>query len=453
MDIADLKAYLQRRIWQPDLAQLPAWQGLSLRSLRVAQVLARDISSGQLNLRAMSLVYTTLLSIVPLLAVSFSVLKAFGVHNQIEPMMLNLLAPLGPKGEEITLRILEFVDNMRVGVLGAIGLGLLIYTVVSLMQKIESAFNYAWHVKRQRSFAQRFSDYLSVLIIGPVLVFSALGLTASLLSTEMVQFLAGIEPFGTLLQLLTKLLPYVLIIGAFTFAYVFVPNTRVKIGSALVGALVAGVLWQTTGWVFASFIVGSAKYTAIYSAFATLIMFMIWLYLTWLILLVGASIAFYHQHPGYIVLEHETLQLSPRMREKLALLVMYWVGRRFYAGEPGWSEQALAERLQLPLDALQPVLNALRGARLLRETAEEPPVLLPGCPLDTTEVGAVLAAVRAGGEGRVLTYDRLPDERGVDDALHRLEAARSQSLQGLTLKQLALEGGTATKPQQGPPPP
>ena len=441
MDIAEIKAYLHRRIWEPDLTQVPFWKGLLLRTLRVGQVLLRDLSGGQLNLQAMSLVYTTLLSIVPLLAVSFSVLKAFGVHNQIEPLLLNMLAPLGPKGEEITVRMLQFIDNMRVGVLGAIGLGMLFYTVVSLMQKIESAFNYAWHVKRQRSFAQRFSDYLSVLIIGPVLVFSAMGVTASVMSTQFVQYLAGIEPLGTLLEFVTKLVPYLLIIGAFAFAYLFIPNTRVRFGSALVGALVAGVLWQTTGWVFASFIVSSTKYTAIYSAFATLVMFMIWLYVTWLILLVGASIAFYHQHPGYIVLERESLKLSPRMREKLALLVMYWVGRRFYAGEKGWSEAVLAERLQLPLDSVQSVVGALRAAGLLRETGEDPPLLLPGRPLDTTGVIEALEAVRAGGEGRVLTYERLPRVACVERALQGLDAGRTRSLEGMTLKELALADG------------
>lgn len=448
MDLSKLSAELNRRIWEPDPATLPAGRALLLRSLRVAEVMLRDILEGQLNLRAMSLVYTTLLSIVPLLAVSFSVLKAFGVHNQVEPLLLGLLAPLGPQGEEITTRILGFVDNLRVGVLGAVGLGLLIYTVVALMQKIERAFNYAWYVKRNRSFAQRFSDYLSVLIIGPVLVFSALGLTASLMSHQWVQYLASIEPFGTLIGLATRLTPYALIIAAFTFLYVFVPNTRVRLGPALVGALVAGVLWQTTGWAFASLIVSSAKYTAIYSAFATLILFMLWLYLTWLILLVGASIAFYVQNPNYVTPERKEVVLSARMQEKLALLVMYWIGRHLYRGGPAWTLEGLAGRLGVPSDLLGGVVDALCAQGLLRPSGDDPPVLLAARPLDATGVGEVLRAVRAAGEGKVLTPERLPPQPEVDRLGQALEAAREQALEGMTLKDLALAG--EERPAQTP---
>jgi membrane protein len=223
-------------------------------------------------MRAMSLVYTTLLSLVPLLAVSFSVLKAFGVQNQLEPALLNFLAPLGPKGAELTATIIGFVDNMRVGVLGSVGLALLLYTVVSLIQKVERAFNYTWHVSHNRRFVERFSDYLSVLLIGPVLMFSALGATASILNTSLVLSMAKIPVLGWIIDTGGTLLPYFFAIAAFTFVYVFVPNTRVRLGPAVVGAIVAGVLWQSIGWGFAFFMVGSTNYAAIYSGFAILIL-------------------------------------------------------------------------------------------------------------------------------------------------------------------------------------
>jgi membrane protein len=168
------KQFVDEKLWVLDLSHLPRWKAWFLRTLRLLLALVRDISEGELTLRAMSLVYTTLLSLVPLLAVSFSVLKAFGVHNQIEPMLMQFLAPFGPKGREIAFKIVEFVENMKVGILGAVGLALLLYTVVGLIQKIENAFNFTWHVKQSRSLPQRFSGYLSVIIIGPVLVFSAL---------------------------------------------------------------------------------------------------------------------------------------------------------------------------------------------------------------------------------------------------------------------------------------
>src|SRR5690554_4428770 len=144
----------------------------------------------------MSLVYTTLLSIVPLLALSFSVLKAMGVHQRMEPLLYQFFEPMGPQGMEVAERILGFVDNMRVGVLGSVGLALLVYTVISLVQKIERSFNTIWRVPEMRSMAQRFSNYLSVIMVGPLLMVSAIGVTAAIFSSEIAQTLIAIEPFG-----------------------------------------------------------------------------------------------------------------------------------------------------------------------------------------------------------------------------------------------------------------
>lgn len=399
---ARVKNALDRLLWERDPDELGRVAAVGLRAVRILAMLVRDLADGQLTLRAMSLVYTTLLSLVPLLAVSFSVLKAFGAHNQIEPFLQNLLAPLGPKGQEITVRVIEFVENTRVGVLGAFGMALLLYTVVALIQKIERAFNITWHVPNDRPLARRFSDYLSVVLVGPVLVFSALGITASLTSTTVVQYLAGIEPFGTLIGLVGRLVPYLLVTIAFMFVYILVPNTRVRVGAALAGALVAAVLWVTLGWAFAAFIASSGKYTAIYSAFATLVLFMIWLYLAWMILLVGASVAFYVQHPEYIGRERGVPTLSPRAREALTLAVMHQVADAFRAGSPPPNARALAGALRVPSKTLQEALRALQAAGLLRPAASPEGGWLPARPLDRIAALEVLeAARRTGADSRI----------------------------------------------------
>nr|NIN96685.1 YihY family inner membrane protein [Anaerolineae bacterium]NIQ79695.1 YihY family inner membrane protein [Anaerolineae bacterium] len=367
---------------------------LAVKTLRLFYVAVRDLSEGQLTLRAMSLVYTTLLSLVPLLAVSFSVLKAFGVHNQIEPVLLNAFAPLGPKGVEIAQNIIGFVENMKVGVLGSIGLGLLIYTVVELIRKIEAAINEIWKIHRPRSFARRFSDYMSVVLIGPVLIFAALGLTATVMSTAVVQELRQIEPFGTAFYVGSKLMPYVLVCAGFAFVYVFVPSTKVRFRSALVGGTFAGILWQTAGWGFAKFIVTSTKYIAIYSGFAILILFMIWLYLNWIILLIGARVTFYHQYPQFLHVKKEFLLLSNRLKERLAFMVMYLVGSNFHWGKKPWTLNSLVDRLGLPIEPVQDVLDNLEKRSLLMESGAEPPEYLPARDIAMIKLGDVLNAVR-----------------------------------------------------------
>ncbi|MBT8122207.1 MAG: YihY family inner membrane protein, partial [Gammaproteobacteria bacterium] len=290
-------------VWDDDLRRLKGLHRATVFILRVMHMLFKELLGGQLNLRAMSLVYTTLLATVPLLAVSFSVLKGFGYHERLESYLFGImLEPLGPSGVEVAETIMGFVDNVKVGMLGSLGFALLIYTVVALVQKIEAAFNFVWQIERLRSMSQRFSNYLSVITIGPVLVFSAVGITATMLNTDIAQSMVAIEPFGTLMLYAGKLLPYLLICLAFTFIYILIPNTRVQFRAALVGGIIAGVLWKITGWGFATFIASSAKYAAIYSSFAILILLLIWMYLSWLILLVGSQIAYFVQNPKFMTL-------------------------------------------------------------------------------------------------------------------------------------------------------
>jgi membrane protein len=433
-----LKAQLRQTIWEVDLVTLPRWHALLVRSARVIYAVMRDLADGQLTLHAMGLVYTTLLSLVPLLAVSFSVLQGFGVHNQAEPLLLNFLEPLGEKGREITHTVIGFVEKMKVGVLGSLGLALLMYTVISLIQKVERALGSIWHVKKPRPLAQRFSNYLSVILIGPVLVFSALGTSASLMSTSAVQTLVAIEPLGWLAEFGAKLVPYFLIIAAFTFVYSFLPNTRVRLGAAFTGAVVAGLLWQTIGWGFAAFVVTSTKYTAIYSGFAILILFMMWLYLAWLILLVGASIAFYHQNPEY--LRQREFPLSNRLKERLALQAIQLIGRSHYGRGGPWTTAKLAQHLKVPEETIVGVLSALKDGGLVVTTNDHPAAYVPARSLDSIPLAAVLDTVRIAGEHPYLNLDCLSPQPHIDRLTARIDAAVEQTLQSQTLKDLALEG-------------
>lgn len=439
-DIQQFTSTVNVGLWRTDIEAMPWWKRAGLNVAKFIYVMVRDIADGQLNLRAMSLVYTTLLSLVPLLAISFSVLKGFGVHNQIEPFLMNMLAPLGDSGVEIATRIIGFVDNIKVGVLGAVGLGLLVYTVVSLMQKIESAFNFTWRVSTVRPMGQRFSGYLSVLMVGPLLAFSSLGLTATMTASPILQSIAEIQPLGWLIELVGKLVPYVLVVAAFTFTYVFMPNTRVRVISALVGALVSGALWMSMGWAFTTFVVASTSYTAIYSAFATLILFLMWLYMSWLVLLIGASVAFYHQHPECLMpVRSGDIQLSPRMREKLALMSVVMIGRRYYDEAPGWNGQDLARVLKVPVVAMESILRALEAAGFLRQTGDRIPVYLPGRPLETTPVSSVLAVIRSSDEHLpYLAFDRLLADASVDRLIEDLDAAADEITSRVTLKELVM---------------
>ncbi len=439
-------ARLDRAIWEIPPAERSGWRANGLRAVQIAAVVLRDVTRGELTLWSMSLVYTTLLSIVPLLALCFSVLKAFGVHNQIEPLLSNLLQPLGDQGHEVTMRLVGFIERMNVGVLGTVGLGMLVYTVVSLMQKIEASFNAVWHVTQLRSFGERFTRYLSALLIGPLLVFVALGVTATALHSATMQSLLNVEVLGHVVRAATRLVPYLLVIGAFTFMYVFIPNTKVRPGAAAIAGVVGGVLWQSAGWAFAAFVAGSTQYSAIYSSFAILVLFLIWLYVSWLVMLVGVSVSFYVQHPEYVHAAPGEPRLSNRLRERIALAAAELIARRFDAGETPWTLPELTRALRLPMHPVGEVLCSLEEGGLLARTLDEPPGWLPARDPDAVTLADVLACVRSAGEDRFLNAGVLALSPAARDAAARLDAALDASLRTVSLKQYVRGGlpGPAT---------
>ena len=435
--IRRLLGRLNAYVWDDDLRDLAGLRKLLVFVLRVLHMLLRELMGGQLNLRAMSLVYTTLLSIVPLLAVSFSVLKGFGVHNKIEVLLYNLLTPLGPSGVEITDKIVSFVENVRVGVLGSIGFALLIYTVIALLQKIEAAFNFVWQIDSLRALSQRFSNYLSVILIGPVLIFSAVGFTATVLNMDVAQRLAAIEPFGTLMLFGSKLVPYVLVCLAFTLIYIFIPNTRVQFKAALIGGVIAGVIWKITGWGFAAFIASSSKYAAIYSSFAIMILLLIWMYLSWLILLVGSQIAYFVQHPRYMTLHREPVMLSNRIREQLALQLMYLVGYNHFHNKPAWSLDQLIEYLDLPGEPLHRVMRMLvDDGYLIEVVRDDALVYLPLHDIETIRLVDVITDVRTAQENQVVSLQHLTPLKAVDTVMAGMDSSRIAALGEQTLRSL-----------------
>jgi membrane protein len=387
---------IDQALWRRDLSGQRWPERLAWTIARYINAVVRDLLGGQLTLRAMSLVYTTLLSAVPLLALSFSVIKIFGVHNRLQPQLYRLMEPLGPKGAEITDWVIRAIDNLEGGVLGTLALVFLIYTAIAMVEKVESTFNYIWQITRPRHLAQRLSEYLSVLLIGPVVMTFALGLIASLAAHSVVQALSAIEPFGSAMVVVGQVLPYVLVIAVFTFLYKFLPNSAVRFGAALTGGIAAGIMWAFVGSVFASVVALSASQQAIYSTFAVAISALIWLYLSWLILLVGAQIAFYAQNPLYLRLGQRAPHLANELRERIALNIMYLVGMAFRMGDMGCTIERVSVAMGVPGPALLPVLSALEAAGLV--SANDQTGLMPGRAMSRITLAEVLAAVRAGGD-------------------------------------------------------
>ncbi len=399
-----ISRFFRYRIWETPPNNKTSLKSALFYICRVFFALQRDFRQKQLTLYATSLVYTTLLSLVPLLAVSFSVLHAFGIHNKIEPLLFNLMAPLGDKAPEITNNILTFVENINVGVLGAIGVTILLYTTISTISKIETAFNYIWKQTKPRPWLRRVTDYLSVLTFGPVLVLSAIGLIASMSNNALTQALLSIEPIGSILIYSGQLTPYFLIIAAFTFVYVFIPNTRVSLKAAFLGAVIAGVTWKCAGWLFALFVTSSTNYDAIYSSLGILLFFIIWLELSWLILLIGAQLSFYFQNPQFMKTGLAHPRLTPSTRELLGLYTMDLIIARHNTTHPPLHIEEISRALVIPNPVIEELLNAFVDDKIIIKSAEHPHAYLLARAPEHISIYQVIHAIRQHSPNDVSTH-------------------------------------------------
>ena len=435
--IRQMRSDVFEQVLEAELDELTRVKRWCHAVLKIAVMVWQDFFDNLVKLQAMALAFKTLLSLAPLLAVLFSILKAFGVHSRMEPVLAEALAPLGDKGREITAYLIGFVDKMSAGALGAVGLVTLFFTVLSLMDSIEESFNRIWRARAARTLARKFSDYLSAILVGPVLVFAAVTITATLQSSNVVRALLSLEPLGKGILALLRLVPYLTLWGAFTFVYVFIPNTRVRIRSAVLGGLIAAILWQSVGWGFAKFVASSTQYYAIYSSFAILLLFLIWLHIGWVIVLLGAQVAYAHQHMYLFQGNRQLLAQSPAGREKLALQTLHLIGRNFYYGLNPLTVTDLAAYLQIPEESVKEFLAMFAESRLVLAVNDGETYVLGRDP-ETVSIKEILDCVKNSGKKPKAPEDRSPEEDEIDELLGSVDLSVTKALEGKSLQSLIL---------------
>ena len=410
--------------------------GTCLRVLSYPYAVVRDLSRGEINLRAMGLVYTTLLSLIPLLAFSFAVLKLFGGHRDLQPIIYEFFRPVGDAAAgELTNRVIQFANRVSSGVVGSVGLALLAWTLVGTIKKVEDSFNFVWHVDQPRSFARRVAEYTTLLITGPVLLVGFIGLSHAALDSAPVQEVVRLPLLQRLRGTGIALAPYAVVTAFFTALYMMIPNTRVQWRAALTGALAAGILWAAVGKMFTAFVVYSTRLTIVYAGFAFVVAALLWTYFGWLILLAGAQLSFYVQNPTYLRLGLQPLRLSGVELEQLALKLMYFVGRSHVAGGRRWTVNRLANELGLPGIAVAQMAATLERAGLLLVTDDDE--LIPARDIGGIGVYGILDIARNQKSGHVAPRNLAVPP--VDRLLASVEEARRNRCGDLTLRDLVDE--------------
>ncbi len=362
--------YLTKDIWNVKLKNMPKPQALFTVILRILVASIRGFIKHDCYLRASALTFYTLLSIVPVAAMFFGIAKGFHLDKLLEEKLRAAFI----EQPEVIDRIITYsgalLDNTKGGMVAGIGVVMLFWTVIRLLSNIEKSFNDIWSVRHSRSFGRKFSDYLSIMLICPVLIIMASSATVFIASQ--LSYLSSHLAFAGFLNysffILIKLLPYCVVWLAFTFIYMFIPNTRVKLSSALIAGVCAGTLYQLLQVGYIIFQMSVSKYNAIYGSFAALPLFLIWLQLSWLIVLFGAEIAASWQNHVSMEMLPDTPELSPSFKKLVMLSICRTSIKRFAAAEQPFTQDEFSKELGIPLKICSDLITELIAAGVLIET-------------------------------------------------------------------------------------
>lgn len=433
----DLINVIDTRLWREHDSGKFQWRKHTARAIQITYAVLRDLAEGHLSLRAMSLVYYTVIAIVPLLALTFSVLKGLGVHNAMEPALLGLLQPfMGEYSVQITDNVVGFVDNVRVDVLSVVSLGVLLYTVLTMMQQIELTFNYIWSITQPRTLAHRISEYLFAIIVSPLLILISVGIASSVNATFFIRYLEQLTFGAWVLHSIAYVMPALFMSLAFALAFVFIPNTRVRFSSAFIGGVVTMVAWKTMAFVFQNFIAVNSANAVIYAAFFAIILLMIFLYLGWLMLLIGSSVAFYHQYPAKARSGRASLELSFEMQEEIALSVAYLIVKRFSQGQDPWNADELAAYTRISSPIIETALNALTDAGFISATDEQPRCYLPHHSVEDSSVNALRKLLRQRSGTKLEQKSLSPEQTQIRQFISEMDEQWSKSSSEITFRQL-----------------
>lgn len=431
----EVKHHFSKGIWMRNAPDTPPLVRLWRSSCRLLYLIGFGFMKDQCIIRAAALTFTTILSIVPFLAVAFSISKGFGLQNSDK--MREWVLHLTTGRPEVADKIIEYIDNTNVQALGWVGVATLLFTVLSLVGTIEKAFNVIWGVQKGRNAWRRVADFFPVILFGPLILFVASSFNVSLQKQEIVATVLSVEAIGYLEAMFLKAAPYALIIMAFSMMYAFIPYIRVHFGSALIGGTIGGVLWQMAQWGYIHWQIGAAKYNAIYGSFAQLPVLLIWIYISWVIVLLGAEVSYAWQNLNSFVKQRYFGEATPFERQKIAVLMMIILAKRFHEGKPLPSVEEISDGLMAPTSLVSDLFSLLQKAGYTIQTdIKECEVYAPARALHEVRILDIIRVVNMDADNRI--FEEFAEKFSfLDKLFEKLGTATMASEANLTLLECA----------------
>jgi len=400
--VPDFVEFINEGIWRIRLRDLPKGRRLLTRYLRVFIIAAKQFRGDKCPLRASALTFYSLLSVVPVVAMAFAIAKGFDLQKHLETQLMEKFS-----GQEMMVtQIIEFsrnmLDNTRGGIIAGVGVVVLLWAVINVLGQIEEAFNDIWGLKKARSLGRKFSDYLSIILVGPLLLIMSSSVTV-LIATNLTQItnkIALLGVFSPLITLIIKTLPYCFIWILFAFVYIFMPNKKVHFLSGLIAGIAAGTIFVIVQKLYIDFQIGVATYNAIYGSFAALPLFLMWLQISWLIMLFGAEISFAYQSVDEYEFEPDSKKISPLFRKLLSLQIAHLLVMNFMNGNKPMTVSSICTTLDIPVRLVQDILYDLAGCGILSDTTSESegePAYQPARDINGLSISFILLAMENKG--------------------------------------------------------
>ena len=438
--ISRVISFIRTDIWRIRLDDLPFGKSFLIRQLRIIILAIRGYDEDKCFVRASSLTFYTLLSIVPVVAMFFGVAKGFGFEKMLERRLYENF----PGQEEILVKVVNFAHSLlqetQGGIIAGIGMAVLFWSVLKVLNNIERSFNEIWEIKTGRSWGRKFSDYLSIMLISPIFIIMS-GSVTVFITTEVEQItqrIALIGMFSPLIFFMLKLLPYILVWMLFTFLYILMPNTKVNFKAGLVGGIVAGTLYQIAQFAYIGFQIGAARYSAIYGSFAALPLFLMWLQISWWIVLFGAELSFANQNVDTYEYEPDCLNISPGFKKLLTLQVTHLLIKNFSNGEKPLTYSQISNHLNMPVRLVHQIIFDLIESGLVSETrtkADKEFAYQPARDINKMTIQYVLEALDQSGTDDI-PVAKTEDYVALSDALQNFGEAMEKSSANKLLKDI-----------------
>jgi len=400
-------------IWNTPLHEISIWRTFIIKQLRIIVLATRGFLNDKVQLRASALTLYSLLAIIPIAAIAFAIAKGFNLNENLNELLTKNFKSHPEVLDWLIQTSQNAIQATKGGYMAGIGVIILFWSAISLLNHIESSFNHIWQIRSSRPWYRKFTDYLTIMLIAPVFIILSSRINL-FISNELSDFMAEAFVPGflkTTVSLLIKFIPYFISWFTLTILFIIMPNAKVKFAPALISGIITGTILQIVQWVYIDLQYGLTKLNAIYGSFAAFPLFLIWLQSSWIMVLLGAELTFANQNVSRYEFESEALNISNHQKRALVLLIMKMIIRNFSSGDHPIGAEHIATTLKIPVRLVRDILEDLSSVHLvtvIHENEHKQRLYQPAIDINKLTVSFVFSRLDRKG------VDQIPDSRNKD---------------------------------------